>query len=254
MFIQNGSDYPYTEVPTPYSVMPGIGVNFIVDRSFYKQHPAPYSDCTVDENNELVANARLDSYELFDAFKHSNYSYSQASCIRFCTQMNVSSVCGCTMFKIDYQVANVNHCLTAAQYECAEKAGDAFVSSGLVNSVCLPMCPLECEKKTTHAAILPYKYPYSTIYVSEAISPVADFVNQTDFSDNLVDNLVQFSVYYDTLAYTLVEEEPKMTADDLFGTLGGHLHLFMGMSLLSFVEIAELMLLFVLKIKIASSA
>ena len=33
-----------------------------------------------------------------------------------------------------------------------------------------------------------------------------------------------------------------MTLDDLIGTIGGHLHLFLGMSLLSFVEIALLML------------
>ena len=45
------------------------------------------------------------------------------------------------------------------------------------------------------------------------------------------------SVFYNTLDYTLSEEEPKMTVDILIGAIGGHLHLFMGMSLLSFVEI-----------------
>ena len=35
-----------------------------------------------------------------------------------------------------------------------------------------------------------------------------------------------------------------MTLDDLIGTIGGHLHLFLGMSLLSFVEIALLMFKF----------
>ena len=64
--------------------------------------------------------------------------------------------------------------------------------------------------------------------------------NQTDFNLNLVDNLVEFTVYYDSLSYTLVDEEPKHNIERLLCTIGGHLHLFLGMSLLSFVELAEL--------------
>ena len=45
-----------------------------------------------------------------------------------------------------------------------------------------------------------------------------------------------------------VNEEPAMSGEELIGKIGGHLHLFMGMSLLSFVEIGELVALFVLRI------
>ena len=50
--------------------------------------------------------------------------------------------------------------------------------------------------------------------------------------------------YYETLSVTQIEEQPKMRLDTLIGTIGGHLHLFLGMSLLSFVEIIVLALRF----------
>ena len=39
-----------------------------------------------------------------------------------------------------------------------------------------------------------------------------------------------------------------MSGENLLGTLGGHLHVFMGMSLLSFVEIIELLLFIPIRI------
>ena len=73
-------------------------------------------------------------------------------------------------------------------------------------------------------------------------------MNQSDYIHDLANNMASFSVYYESLAYTQVVEEPKMSAEVLLGTIGGHLHLFMGMSLLSFVEIAELLCLFALNL------
>ena len=57
-------------------------------------------------------------------------------------------------------------------------------------------------------------------------------------------SVLQLTVYYNSLSYVEIEEEPKMSAEDLLGLLGGHLHLFLGMSLLSFVELFEFAILF----------
>ena len=70
------------------------------------------------------------------------------------------------------------------------------------------------------------------------------YANQTDFTENLASNVVKFSVYLDTTAYAEIEEEDRMSWSDLLGTIGGHFHLFLGMSLLSFVEIFEVLLEF----------
>ena len=60
--------------------------------------------------------------------------------------------------------------------------------------------------------------------------------------------MVRLVFYYDSLSYSNVDEEHKMTVDSLIGTIGGHLHLFLGMSLLSFVEISVLGLKFIHKL------
>ena len=72
---------------------------------------------------------------------------------------------------------------------------------------------------------------------------IAKWSNQSDFNTSLASNLVSIDVYYEKLAYTLIEEEPKITLEDLIGALGGHLHLFLGMSLMSFLELFEFILL-----------
>ena len=47
-------------------------------------------------------------------------------------------------------------------------------------------------------------------------------------------------IYFDDLSYTLVSESPKTELVDMIANVGGLLGLFMGMSLLSFVEVIEL--------------
>ena len=70
---------------------------------------------------------------------------------------------------------------------------------------------------------------------------VSKFANETiDFGKNLQINVVKFSVFYDSSMYSVSKEKAKITLDDLIGSIGGHLHLFIGMSLLSFIELIEL--------------
>ena len=65
--------------------------------------------------------------------------------------------------------------------------------------------------------------------------------------------MLQVLVYYDNLAYTHIEEEAKMTAEDLLGILGGHLHLFLGMSMLSFVELGECVIVLAMTLRCRST-
>ena len=56
-------------------------------------------------------------------------------------------------------------------------------------------------------------------------------------------NAINLEINYDDLAYVETLEKPKMSGEDLLAAIGGHLHLFLDMSLLSFVEIIELLVL-----------
>ena len=66
--------------------------------------------------------------------------------------------------------------------------------------------------------------------------------NQTDATvlNKLYYNMISASVFYESLSYSMAEERPAIVMTELIGSVGGHLHIFLGMSLLSFVEIIEL--------------
>lgn len=48
------------------------------------------------------------------------------------------------------------------------------------------------------------------------------------------------NIYYKQMYYTLVEDTPKLTLDLLVSLIGGNISLFVGMSVLSFIEFFEL--------------
>ena len=71
---------------------------------------------------------------------------------------------------------------------------------------------------------------------------VALVTNQTTASKQkaMLADVVEVAVFYDSLNIAVMDESPKISSEELLGAIGGHLHLFLGMSLLSFVELLEL--------------
>ena len=58
--------------------------------------------------------------------------------------------------------------------------------------------------------------------------------------ESMQDTLLMVNVYYDELFYTEIEDEPKLEIETLLSLIGGYMALFLGMSLLSLVEIFEI--------------
>ena len=240
--VLNASAYPKDYKMSPTMVTPGHGVFMTVNRKFYKQYPTPYSDCNVLDDGSLVDGAQLSDRSLFDATLTAGFDYSQQTCLLFCQQQYTASACNCLNLLIEYEIPGYNYCADQNQLSCMHEFYLNFTKDDYINRNCLTLCPLECDQRVLEQFASSYKFPASVNYVRQVrANPalIAKLANQSDFTDNLATSIVQLSIIYGTLAYTHVEEEPKMTAEDLIGILGGHLHLFMGMSLLSFVECAE---------------
>ena len=60
--------------------------------------------------------------------------------------------------------------------------------------------------------------------------------------DEYKSRALALNIYFKTLQYTLITESAKSSIVELFSNIGGTLGLFLGISLLSFVEIIELVL------------
>ena len=92
-------------------------------------------------------------------------------------------------------------------------------------------------------AIFNYPLLDDMIRVRNIPQMISKYSNQTDFNDLLAENVAKLSVRYEPQSYTISKEKKTITINHLISTLGGHLHLFLGMSLMSFLELVELAVL-----------
>ena len=215
-----------------------------VERKQFKQFnqwPYLYSDCLVNEDNTLLK--QLDDSSLFEQVIDGNYSYSQDVCLLYCYNYYTSLVCNCSAYWIRWRIPSFAYCL-GEQEECTDNFyfSEFNVGSFIVDN-CIKRCPLQCDIHRFDNRQSFYKYP-DLIYVKNTLQKneilINRYSNQTDFTENLASNVVKFSVSYDSLVYAEAKEEAKIPWDAFLGTIGCHLHLFLGMSALSIVEIVEL--------------
>ena len=168
---------------------------------------------------------------IFGTIVFKNLSYTQHTCVSLCSYRFIEEKCGCineSQYRNNH--SNMSICFTDSNRNCSTTFGDLKVKDNFIKENCLPKCPLECtQQKMLPITTLFYKFPYVS----------ANYYSNIYLNDE-VNNAIEFSVFYESLSYTLIEEEPKMSAEDLIGSIGGHLHLFLGMSLLSFFELFEL--------------
>ena len=248
MFIQNASDYPYNTKPSPFVLTPITGTAISVRRSFftqYNQWPFSYSECRVDENNELIGPPLADPY-LFEEVVASNYTYTRDTCLNFCVQLMTTQVCGCNYYLWPLRVDSFGLCTTYNQTDCASNFYyNTFIVGDYIKENCLSRCPLECTRRSFSTSQSYFQFPtvnqaaYMFYYNTDFKSAHANQTDATVFS-NLYYNMVSTSVFYESLSYSMTEEQPAFVMTELISAIGGHLHLFLGMSLLSFIEVIEL--------------
>ena len=248
IYIHNDTEYPYNLAPSPILITPGLGTRISFSRSFYEQFnewPYAYSECRVNGQNKLMG-PPLNDRSLFEQVIATDYSYSRSMCILFCAQLETTRACGCNNYVIPNPVEGYDFCTMPSQKKCADEFFYfTFIKGNFIKENCLQKCPLECNQRKLTTSFSYYKYPTTGQAVAwNAQYPVltAKLANETDFwyAPWLEHNLVGVSFYYDTLSYTLSEEKAAMSLYNLIGVLGGHLHLFLGMSLLSIIELIEL--------------
>ena len=71
----------------------------------------------------------------------------------------------------------------------------------------------------------------------EAIAGMTDISYMME--DLIRANFLSLDIYYESTVVTTVREEPKFTPDTLMSSLGGALSLYLGISVLSMLEVLE---------------
>ena len=273
LFIQNASDYPFSTKPSPFILTTITGTTISVKRSFFSQFnewPFSYSECRVNENNELIGEPLADPY-LFEQVVASNYSYTRDTCIHFCAQLMSTKVCKCNYYFWPLRVDDFDICLTSEQTACAtDFYYNTFIVGDFIKNNCFDKCPIECNIRTFTTSQSYFQYPTcdqaaNLFYDSKFMSAHANQTDASGFNLNFMEyslahpdhidafiflslyyKMISASVFYESLSYSMTEERPAIVMTELIGSIGGHLHLFLGMSLLSFIEIIELGAFFII--------
>ena len=244
----------YNSIIKTISLSPGVGLSIAVKRyvsTQFNQWPYEYSECTVNADNSLIR--PLEDTSFVEATIRLNSSYTRDACLYLCSQLVIAEACNCTNYYMDgLKLDNYEYCLTVAQTTCVNKVYVAITFGGLASRKCYEKCPLECHKKFYNIFLSGYNYPtqqYADQVLSKNEKLVDAYSNLYDFTHNLVNNAVQFMVYYDSLSYTSSVESPKITLENLIGMIGGHLNVFLGISLLSFIELFDFLLVLAFEAK-----
>lgn len=137
---------------------------------------------------------------------------------------------------------NVEPCQTLANISCFSFQYQAFFNGNL-NELCSNQCPPECDSVFYIPSVSASQYP-SKVYGSYLLKNpkiISKFKNRTNLTlQDLKDNMIYLSVFYQELNYRTFYEVSKMEIIDLVSNVGGTLGLFLGMSFLSFIEIVDL--------------
>jgi hypothetical protein len=140
-------------------------------------------------------------------------------------------------------------CMTESELSCVDENYKLFQSDKFIQDNCLPECPLECNISNYLTTYSLSSFPtdmHLNIFNSNQALLAKYNANRTYSSLNeLTDNLVKINIYYDKLTYTLIDEFETTTMPTLLSNIGGTLGLYLSVSVLSIVELIEVIIEFV---------
>lgn len=218
-----------------YRVKPMSDTAFSIKRNFVTKLPYPYSSCTLDLRTASVDSVDSDLYRmLFDR----NLTYSRFHCFRTAYRVNVYEQCGCVLELGD--IPGVTHICT----NDTENACDKHIYYNLYLNDFYGAydkdCPLECNSFDFDIIIDAQDFPTS-LYAQQLMETHPYFNEVANMTAMEVsESVLRVSVYYRDIGYSNLEEVATYTLNDMIGSTGGMLGLFLGISLISFLEIIEL--------------
>ena len=126
-------------------------------------------------------------------------------------------------------------CLDKEEHLCTVNQYNLFKKSNVDDS-CSTLCPLECDSVEYNLLVSSANYPSFSSYLVYG----KYFENMT--FEELQKKSIAISIFYSDLSYIYIGESVKTLVIDLFSNIGGTLGLFVGVSMLSLIEIVEILI------------
>ncbi|CAF0745052.1 unnamed protein product [Brachionus calyciflorus] len=241
LFIHNSSTIPSSEFDG-ISLSTGHETDIIVNEILFKKLPKPHSNCVEDSYSNVSFDSDL-YRETIKLFK----KYGQKTCLNLCFHKNIFEKCGCY-----YPDRNIVEDFSQVCDEIIyDKCYMPFISTygeSKASQNCFEKCPDECESVKYNLQISQADFP-TEFYADFLMNYDATLKNSSrNFSSykNVKKSTLAVNVYFDDIGYTLVEEKPSKTLEQLVADIGGLLGLCIGISFLSVAEIFDSILKIIL--------
>lgn len=231
VYIHNYTNQPSSLSNKGYFLSSGSYNHFSIDRIYNELLEEPYNDCYKDLSMFPL------NKTLIDYIRNKNSSYSQNECLQLCQNQKYleESNCNCSLNSIEEIL--YSKCVKKSNNPSVKNCTSKFIENFQqlnVYKVCSQYCPLECDSNR-----------FVTSHVSQQI-PVHGKINNSFYFtelntyENVSRSFFLIYVYYENLKITVISQQPKMRLFDLISNIGGLFGIFLGMGILSFIEIIEI--------------
>jgi hypothetical protein len=229
LFLGNNSFRNVYEDEQEILVSPGALTYIAVQRTIVNQMEKPYSECSMSSNSIL-----------YQRILNLNVSYIRADCISLCRQLLIEKECKC--YDLNHPSISSNKiCNTTWENDCSTNQTKIFDGSDL-SSECNLMCPFECKKmifSTIHSQINEFTDEKAKKYFERKLLKSRYKELNLSITD-VKQSIINLNVFYDRLSFTQITEKPSFPFVDLISNVGGTFGLFIGISLLSLLEVVEI--------------
>jgi hypothetical protein len=204
-----------------------------ISRDFVKRLENPYGDCLRDFSQI--------SSSFYNAFVEVNRTYRQKDCFDMIIQQFIVNECKCNINFIPKMNKSVNYCNTVSEIECGLASFGSISKNFIDDNIYL--CPPECDTidiKSSMSTTHPFN-PTSIENLRNHSVVQSYYPKELNISyEELANSIVSLTIYYNELRYVEIVEIPDYTILNLISNIGGTLSLFLGISLLTFIEIIDL--------------
>ncbi|CAH3139000.1 unnamed protein product [Pocillopora meandrina] len=219
------------------SAAPGFATSIGIRKvEIHRKDPFTKKRC---QNSSSLSDANL--------YKHNfQVNYSATACKESCLAYNQRKECKCMEYRFPLPNDKTPVCdiLNKTVVDCLSKVQKAFKRNELN---CTLSCPPPCRESIFQLTSSFSAWPssgYKPFYIDKLNSQ--DKSHNLDInsnSSNLRSNVLKLNIFYEELNYETITEERSYELANFVSDLGGSLGLWIGMSVLSFAEVLELLLL-----------
>ncbi|KAK6173627.1 hypothetical protein SNE40_017044 [Patella caerulea] len=176
-----------------------------------------------------------DATDFVNPLDHKNDSYTYEKCMSECRAKHLYRKCGC--FGLSDSISGP-YCSLKLKESCYLPEYYAIYLDQTIRESCDCYMPCAFDMYTTKVSATTYLSDLYLDYVKEKWN-----LNSTDY---IRKNYLSLRVYYEDLLVQVIEQSPVYTPETILGSLGGHMGLWMGASILTVGEIGEFLIMVVL--------